>query len=193
MIIEIGDKLIASDVFERRFVCDLSACKGACCVVGDAGAPLEMEEVSMLESVYPKVKPYLTPQGVQAIEDSGVFYMDQDNDAVTTLMEGDACAFTVFNENGAAMCGIEKAYEEGVVKWKKPISCELFPIRVKKYEKFVALNFDEQKICQPACDCGSKLDVPVYKFLKKAITRAFGDEFYLDLEQAAEALNKKSH
>jgi hypothetical protein len=188
MIIEIGDKLVSSEVFTRKFVCDLTACKGACCIQGDAGAPLKMEEVSMLEAIYPKVESYLTPQGKLAIEEKGVFYFDQDNDPVTTLMEGGACAFTIFDEEGVAKCSIEKAYEDGVVKWKKPISCELFPIRVKKYPNFEALNFDEQKICKSACSCGEKLDVPVFRFLKKAIIRAYGEDFFHELEEADKLL-----
>lgn len=184
MILEIDGKLVSSEVFSRKFVCDLHACKGGCCVEGDAGAPLEMEEIPLLEAIYPKVKKYLTSQGVQAIEESGVFYVDTDNDPVTTLMDGGACAFTIFDQDGIAKCGIEKAYEDGVVKWKKPISCELFPIRVKKYTNFHALNFDEQKICKPACSCGEKLDVPVYKFLKKPLIRAYGEGFFQELEAA---------
>jgi hypothetical protein len=188
MIIEIGNKLVSTDLLEKRFVCDLNACKGACCVEGDAGAPLKMSEISMLESVLDDVKPYMTDEGLKAVEKSGVFYMDADNDPVTTLMEGGACAFTSFDADGTAKCGIEQAYYDKKVKWKKPLSCELFPIRVKEYTKFTAVNYEEIDICKPACACGDQLNVPVYRFLKTPIIRAFGEEFFNELVEAEKAL-----
>lgn len=188
MIIEIGNKLVSTDLLEKRFVCDLNACKGACCVEGDAGAPLKMSEISMLESILDDVKPYMTDEGLKAVEKSGVFYMDADNDPVTTLMEGGACAFTSFDADGTAKCGIEKAYYDKKVKWKKPLSCELFPIRVKEYTKFTAVNYEEIDICKPACACGDQLNVPVYRFLKTPIIRAFGEEFFNELVEAEKAL-----
>lgn len=184
MILEIGNKLVSTELLEKRFVCDLNACKGACCVEGDAGAPLKMAEISMLESILDDVKPYMTDEGLKAVEKTGVFYMDADNDAVTTLMEGGACAFTSFTADGTAKCGIELAYYDKKVKWKKPLSCELFPIRVKEYTKFTAVNYEEIDICKPACACGDQLNVPVYRFLKIPIIRAFGEEFFNELVEA---------
>ncbi len=188
MIIEIGNKLVSADLLEKRFVCDLNACKGACCVEGDAGAPLKMSEISMLESILDDVKPYMTDEGLKAVEKSGVFYMDADNDPVTTLMEGGACAFTSFDADGTAKCGIEQAYYDKKIKWKKPLSCELFPIRVKEYRKFTAVNYEEIDICKPACACGDQLNVPVYRFLKTPIIRAFGETFFNELVEAEKAL-----
>jgi hypothetical protein len=188
MIIEIGNKLVSADLLEKRFVCDLNACKGACCVEGDAGAPLKMSEISMLESILDDVKPYMTDEGLKAVKKSGVFYMDADNDPVTTLMEGGACAFTSFDADGTAKCGIERAYYDKKVKWKKPLSCELFPIRVKEYTKFTAVNYEEIDICKPACACGDQLNVSVYRFLKTPIIRAFGEAFFNELVEAEKAL-----
>lgn len=191
MIVEIGNKLVSASLLEKRFVCDLNACKGACCVEGDAGAPVTLAEISMLESILEKVKPYMTEKGIEAVENMGVFYMDEDNDPVTTLTEGGACAFTVFEEDGTAKCGIEKAYYDKEIKWKKPLSCELFPIRVKEYTQFTAVNFEEIDICKPACSCGEKLNIPVYKFLKAPIIRGFGEEFFNELVEAEKLLSNE--
>jgi hypothetical protein len=188
MIAEIGDKLVSTEIFTKKFVCDLNACKGACCVQGDAGAPLTDAEVSYLESQLELILPFLTLNGKKALKKSGVFYVDEDNDFVTTLMEGGACAFTVFDQNDNAQCGIEKAYEAEAITFKKPISCALFPIRVKKFKDFTALNYEEIPICRPACSCGDQLDIPVFRFLKEPITRAFGREFYQKLEETANVL-----
>lgn len=191
MIVEIGNKLVSASLLEKRFVCDLNACKGACCVEGDAGAPVTLAEISMLESILEKVKPYMTEKGIEAVEKTGVFYMDEDNDPVTTLMDGGACAFTVFEEDGTAKCGIEKAYYDKEIKWKKPLSCELFPIRVKEYTQFTAVNFEEIDICKPACSCGEKLNIPVYRFLKAPIIRGFGEEFFNELVEAEKLLSNE--
>ncbi|MDG0973984.1 MAG: DUF3109 family protein [Crocinitomicaceae bacterium] len=190
-MVEIGNKLVSASLLERRFVCDLNACKGACCVEGDAGAPVTLAEISMLESILEKVKPYMTEKGIEAVENTGVFYMDEDNDPVTTLMDGGACAFTVFEEDGTAKCGIEKAYYDKEIKWKKPLSCELFPIRVKEYTQFTAVNFEEIDICKPACSCGEKLNIPVYRFLKAPIIRGFGEEFFNELVEAEKLLSNE--
>jgi hypothetical protein len=189
MIIEIGDKLVSADIFSKKFVCDLQKCKGACCVVGDAGAPLEIEEIDILEDIFEEVKPYMTPEGIEAVEKNGVFYMDTDNDPVTTLVESGACAFATFTEDGTALCTIEQAYRDGKINWKKPISCALFPIRGKQYTKFEALNLEELDICKPACACGDALNVPVYRFLKEPIIRKYGVDFFEELTQVEKLLN----
>lgn len=192
MIIDLGDKLVSADVFQKKFVCDLTACKGACCVVGDAGAPLKLEEIDILEEVVDQVKPYMTEEGIAEVEKQGVFYMDVDNEPVTTLVEGGACAFATFDEKGTALCTIEQAYRDGKIDWKKPISCELFPIRVKEYEEFTALNYEEIDICKPACECGDKLDISIFQFLKPALTRAFGEEFYEELKLVDQEIKKQT-
>lgn len=181
MLVEVKDKVVSTEIFRRKFVCDLSACKGACCVEGDAGAPLKAEEVSIIEDHLEDIKPYMRAEGIKAVEEQGVFYMDQDNEPVTTLVNGGECAFVAFDDEGIAKCTIEQAYLEGKIGFKKPISCHLYPIRVKKYNDFEALAYDEWPICKPACECGEKLDVPVYKFLKEPLIRAYGQDFFEEL------------
>lgn len=190
MLIEVKDKVVSTQLFERKFVCDLNACKGACCIEGDAGAPLSFEEVSIIEEDLDAIKPYMRSEGIAAIDKQGVFYMDQDNEPVTTLINGAECAFVYFDENKTALCAIEKANREGKIKFKKPISCHLYPIRVKKFNDFTALSYNEWHICKPACECGDKLNISVFRFLKEPIVRAFGDEFYKELEIVDGELNK---
>jgi|TARA_B110000902_G_scaffold196564_1_gene222989 hypothetical protein len=182
MLVEIRDKVVSTQIFEKKFVCDLAACKGACCIEGDAGAPLTVEEVSILEDDLEAIKPYMREEGLKAIEEQGVFYMDQDNEPVTTLVNGAECAFVFFDEQGITKCSIEQANREGKTDFKKPISCHLYPIRVKEFDDFTALNFDKWDICSPACACGDELNVPVYKFLREPIIRAFGMPFFDELE-----------
>lgn len=189
-MIEIDNKLISFEVFERKFVCDLNACKGACCIEGDAGAPLTMEEVDIIEDELDKIKPFMRPEGIAAVDESGVFYMDQDNEPVTTLVNGKECAFVRFDDKGTALCSIEDAYNAGEIDFKKPISCHLYPIRVAKYRTFEAVNYNEWEICKPACSCGFKLNVPVYKFLKEPIIRKWGEEFFKQMDIAAGELEK---
>ncbi|MBI3509599.1 MAG: DUF3109 family protein [Bacteroidetes bacterium] len=191
-MIEIGRTLISDDVVEKKFVCDLHACKGACCVHGDSGAPLEKEETEILEKIYDKVKPYLTEKGIAAIEKQGTWLKDSDGDKVTPLVNGNKeCAYTVF-ENGMALCGIEMAWKDGKIKWQKPISCHLYPVRITAHKSFDAVNYEKWNICKPACACGEKLEVPVYKFVKTALVRKYGSEWFEQLEAAAEFVaNKK--
>lgn len=191
MLIEVKDKIVSTRIFEEKFVCDLNACKGACCVEGDAGAPLTFEEVSIMEEELEHVLPYMRKEGIDAVNEQGVFYMDQENVPVTTLVNGGECAFVFFDENGITKCAFEKAYKEGKTSFYKPISCHLYPIRIKQYNDYQALNYDEWPICKPACECGSKLDVKVFKFLKEPITRAFGEDFYQELEIVNEELEKQ--
>ena len=182
MLVEILDKVVSTQIFDRKFVCDLNACKGACCVQGDSGAPLTYEEVDQMEQDLDEYLPYMRPEGIAEVEKNGVFYIDQDNEPVTSLVNGAECAFVYFDGDGTAKCSVEKAYLEGKTKFKKPISCHLFPIRVKKFDSMTALNYSEWDICEPACACGDKLDVPVYKFLKEPLVRAFGQEFFDEIQ-----------
>lgn len=182
MLVEIDNKIVSTQIFDRKFVCDLNACKGACCVEGDAGAPLTFEEVSILEDELDVIKPYMRAEGIQAVDKGGVFYMDQDNEPVTTLVNGKECAFVYFDEQGITKCAIEKANKEGKLDFKKPISCHLYPIRTKKFKEFEALNYDQWAICSPACACGEKLDVPVFRFLKEPLIRKYGEAFFTELE-----------
>lgn len=191
MLLEIQDKVVSIDLFEKKFVCDLTACKGACCIEGDAGAPLTFEEVSIMEDDLEKIKPFMRPEGIAAVEETGVFYMDWDNEPVSTLVNEKECAFVTFDDKGTALCAIEQAHKAGKTEFKKPISCHLYPIRVKKYNEFTALNYNEWNICKSACDCGDKLDVKVYKFLKEPIVRAFGEEFFNELETVDKEIEKQ--
>ncbi len=180
-MIEIGDKVITLDLITEKFVCDLDKCNGVCCVYGESGAPLEPEEVDVLEKEYKNIAPYLTKDGNRAIEKLGTWVIDADNETVTPLIEGRECAYAVF-EGAIAKCGIEKAFEAGATTFIKPISCHIYPIRVKKYNDFTALNYDRWKICDSARSCGEKKDVPVYRFLREPIIRKYGEEFYQKLE-----------
>jgi len=182
-MIDIDGKIISREVFSQKFVCDLSACKGACCVEGDSGAPLDKEESVLLSQNIEKIKPFISNKGIEAIENQGASVVDPyDNELVTPLIDGNECAYTVFDENGTAKCGIENAYKSGAIGFNKPISCHLYPIRLNKYQNFVAVNYHKWPICKPAIDCGVKLNVKVYKFLKEPIIRKFGDDFYNKLQ-----------
>lgn len=189
-MIEIGDKLISLDVFEKRFVCDLSACKGACCVEGDNGAPLEEEEIGIIEDNLEAIKPYMRQEGLDAVAKTGVFYMDEDNEPVTTLVNDRECAFVFFDENNITKCSIEQAHNKGEINFKKPISCHLYPIRVSKLRNYLAVNYSHWSICNDACKLGEELNVKTFKFLKEPIIRKWGEEFYKEMELMDEALEK---
>lgn len=182
-MIELGNKLLSLDLFEKKFVCNLNACKGACCIEGDAGAPLELEEIDILEESLDVIKPYMREEGIDIIEKQGVFYMDDDNEPVTSLVKNGACAFVYFDKNNSTKCSIEKAHSEGKLNFKKPISCHLYPVRVTKLRNYEAVNFNHWDICSDACTLGSELNVKVYKFLKEPITRKWGEEFFTELIQ----------
>ncbi|WP_291908185.1 DUF3109 family protein [Chitinophaga sp. CB10] len=185
-MIIIDDKYISDEVIEEQFVCNLSACKGACCVAGDCGAPLDKTEVKTLKKIYPKIKSYLRPEGIREIEHTGTNTVDKEYGYVTPIINGGICAYASIDEHGHVGCAIEKAYNDGVVDWKKPISCHLYPIRVTKYESFEAVNYDRWDICKPACKNGKALQVPVYRFLKDALIRKYGTEFYEVLDNIAQ-------
>lgn len=192
MLIEIHDKIISTQIFDRKFVCDLNTCKGACCIKGDAGAPLDEEEANILEENIDKIKPFMRKEGIEEVDKTGVFYIDQENDMATTLVNEQECAFVFFDEKGITKCAIEKAQSEGAIDFKKPLSCHLYPIRVKKFNDFTALNYNHWDICEPACSCGDKFNVPVYKFLREPLIRAFGDSFYEELEIINSELSKNN-
>lgn len=188
-MIDIDNKLLSTDLFKKEFVCNLGACKGACCVEGNAGAPVAEDEVAILELIYPKVKPYLTVKGIREIEKEGTS-VDGIGEKETPIVNGKECAYTIFEKDGTAKCGIEQAYNDGVINWKKPISCHLYPIRIAKYTDFEALNYDRWSICSAACALGEELKVPVYKFLKEPLIRKYGSEFYDKVEIAADLIEK---
>ena len=182
---QLGKTIVSEDIIEKEFVCNLGACKGACCIEGDAGAPVTKEEVDILKDIYPKVKPYLRPEGIKVIEELGTHIMTDLSELETPLVNGKECAYVTISENGTAGCGIEDAYNDGKIGFKKPISCHLYPVRVQDYSEFAAVNYHKWPICNDACTLGKELKVPVYKFVKEALIRKFGENWYLELEKIA--------
>ncbi len=182
-MIRIGDKVVSQDVFDVKFACDLGACKGACCVKGDSGAPLEEEECKILDEIYPEVAPYLTEARRETIAAEGTWILGKEG-YETPLLEGKECVYVVFN-NGVALCGIEQAYRDGKIKFQKPVSCHLYPIRVNRMGSINvdALNYDQWSICNAACHKGERLGLPVFRFLKAPLIRKYGTRFYDELEE----------
>lgn len=183
---QLGKTIVSENIIEKDFVCNLSACKGACCIDGDAGAPLDPEEVKILNDIYPKVKPFLRKEGIAAIEAQGTHITSDFGDYETPLIDGADCAYVIFDDKKTALCGIEEAYNQGEISWKKPVSCHLYPIRIKEYSEFSAVNYENWEICDDACTLGKELQVPVYKFVKEALIRKFGEDWYAELEKVAE-------
>lgn len=190
-MIAIDDKIVSLDVVEAQFVCNLSACKGACCVEGDIGAPLEREEEIILKDILETVKPYLSPEGLNAIAEQGYMVTNPRGGQSTPLVNGRACAYVLFDDNGITKCAIEKAYEDGAISFQKPVSCHLYPVRISKYDSFEAVNYFKWDICSPACALGKELQVPVYKFVKTALIRKYGQDFYDQLDAAAQYCNNQ--
>lgn len=187
-MIIIDNTIVSEKIIEKQFVCDLSKCKGACCVEGDSGAPLELDELPILDEIYPLVKPYLAQQNIEAIEKLGLYALDTDGDMCTTTIGNRECVFAIYDANGILGCGIEKAHNDGKINFKKPISCHLYPIRITKTIEKQLVNYSQWEVCNPACDLGQKLKVPTYKFLKEPLIRKFGEEWYEVLEQYASTL-----
>ncbi|MFN3939207.1 MAG: DUF3109 family protein [Chitinophagales bacterium] len=180
-MIIIDEILISDDILDHAFVCNLDACKGACCVEGDEGAILEETEIEILEKVYPAVEAYLTAEGKEAIEKQGFFITNKEGALKTPLINNGPCAY-IYYDNKIALCGIEKAYREGKINWQKPVSCHLYPIRIENVGGHDALNYERWNICNPACINGKKLKVPVFRFVKDALIRKYGEDFYNALE-----------
>jgi hypothetical protein len=192
-MIAIDNKLVSDSIAEAQFVCDLNKCKGACCEDGDAGAPLETDELNKLLEFYEIVKPYMTAEGIKEVEKQGKYLYDREFGWVTPTIEGQICAYGFRDESGIIKCAIEKAYLDGKTDWKKPISCHLFPIRITKSREDPDLEYVNYEprtdICRAACSLGKKLKVPVYIFLKDSIIRKYGEEFYETLAATAEHMN----
>jgi len=187
-MIIVQDILVSDDVIEKQFLCNLKSCKGACCWEGDWGAPLAEEEKAILDEIYPKIKSYLTEEGREVIEKQGAYvYNEEPAEFGTSLITNKACAFMTKDELGIAHCGIEQAHNDGIIDFKKPISCHLYPLRVSRDERigFEALNYDSWDICNAACSLGKKEQLPVYIFVQDAIKRKYGDDFYDELHAAA--------
>jgi hypothetical protein len=192
-LIAIDNKLVSDALVEEQFICDLKKCKGGCCVDGDAGAPLEVEEKEMLAAVYESVKPYLPVSHIKEIEKQGLYVYDREFGWVTPAINGGICVYAIKDNDGIVKCGIEKAYYDGKFKgeaagWKKPISCHLFPVRIKKSEdgETEYVNYEPREdICKPGCKLGKKMKLPVYQFLKEPLIRKYGEEFYEALDAVA--------
>ena len=179
-MIIVGNCIVSEDIAERRFGCDLSRCKGECCVEGDCGAPLEPAEVATLQRVLPEVEPYMTDAGREAVRQQGVSALDNEGEPCTPLIDGRECAYVAWDGDGTAYCAIEQAYRDGRIDWMKPISCHLYPIRVEEYGEFTALNYHQWEVCrQPRCTqgCGQ----PLYQYLKEPLIRRFGEAWYREL------------
>ncbi len=187
-MIQIGDKIVSSELFEAEFICHLEKCHGSCCVIGDAGAPLAEGEEKILDREYENLRDYITPKGQEAIEEQGKWVVDHDGEKVTPLIGGNECAYTYFVDR-IAYCGIEKAWHEGKTTFRKPVSCHLYPIRVSRIGKYTALNYNKWGICQPARILGRDKHVPVFRFLQEAIVRVYGEDFYHELEEVYQELH----
>jgi hypothetical protein len=185
-MIVIDNTCISDDIADKMFVCDLQKCKGACCVEGDLGAPLEEDELPILEQIYEEVKPYLSAKGRKAIEEQGFYIKDFEGDYSTPTINDRECAYAIYDRKGILKCGIEQAYLDGKITYKKPISCHLYPIRITKYEEYHAINYDRWQICHAACKHGQKLGVPLYKFLKEPLIRQYGESWYQELVKLIE-------
>lgn len=186
-MLSIGSTLVSLDLVERFFVCDLDSCLGACCIEGDAGAPLAPGEEKKLKAALPEVEEYLLPQARQVIAEEGVAYIDQEGDQVTTLVGGRDCVFSCYAEGGKCLCALEKAFREGKMKDNvKPISCYLYPVRLKEYDGFTAVNLHRWKICKCAETLGRAKGVRAYEFLREPLVRRFGQAWYDELKITAE-------
>jgi hypothetical protein len=184
-MIIVGNALVSEDILEKKFACQIDKCKGECCIQGDAGAPLLKDEVDIILDIYDKIEPYISAEGIAEIKENGFVTRDTDGDLVTVCRSSGECVFVVYESNGIASCAIEKAHTAGDIDFKKPISCHLYPIRTKKYGSYIAMNYHHWDICNDACKAGSEMNVPVYEFLREAIIRKMGEEWYKELSEIA--------
>ena len=180
-MIQIGDKLISRDLFDNHFICHLEKCEGNCCIFGDSGAPLEKEEAELLNKHLESIKPFMRKEGLREVNEQGSWVVDRDGDQVTPLVGREECAYVIF-EDGIARCAIERAFEAKSITFQKPVSCHLYPIRVSRLKDVMALNYHQWSICEPARILGRNEGVPVFRFLKEAISRVYGASFYREME-----------
>jgi hypothetical protein len=183
-MLQIDDTIVSLALIEKEFSCDLKACKGNCCRYGDTGAPLTPEEAATIKRILPALRPYLRPEGIRAIEMLGTSIRDIEGEDVTPLINNEECAYTVM-DGEIFRCGIEMAFNAGAVDFRKPLSCHLFPVRVKQYRDFRAVNYEEWSICRPGAAAGTRQGIKLYAFLREPLTRAFGEEWYDKLHWSA--------
>ncbi|MHC1733466.1 MAG: DUF3109 family protein [Bacteroidales bacterium] len=188
-MLQIDDTIVSLALIEKKFSCDLAACKGSCCRYGDTGAPLTALEAAELERIRPELLPFLRPEGIRAIEKLGTSVTDIEGELVTPLIRNEECAYTIM-EDDVYKCGIETAFNVGAVNFRKPLSCHLFPVRVKQYSSFRAVNYEEWSICKPGVACGVKQNSELFRYLREPLLRAFGEEWYDKLQWAAGEYNK---
>ena len=192
-MIAIDHVLLSDDIIDAQFVCDLERCKGGCCVDGDCGAPLSEEEAKIIAEILPKVKPYLPAEYIAQIERQGTHVMDDEHGMVTPTIDGGICVYAYTDTLGIVKCGIEAAYRDGLIDFKKPISCHLYPIRIDTSAEYELVNYEPRKtLCRPACKLGKKLQVPVYQFLKEPLIRKYGEPFYEALDALAQHKKQNS-
>ena len=187
-ILEVGGVLISSEILTEKFCCDYEKCKGFCCVEGDAGAPVTLDEIAAIEEVLDDVWSDLSASAQSVIDRQGVAYSDQDGDMVTSIVRGKDCVFTCYDGDNC-LCALERAYRNGKTQFCKPISCALYPIREKRFEgELVGLNYNRWDVCKDAVKKGEALGLPVYRFLREPLTRRFGEAWYQELCEVAEQL-----
>ena len=192
IMLQVGSALVSLDVIERFFICDLEKCLGACCIEGDAGAPVSEEECRKLKEILPVIWDDLLPEAKAVIERQGVAYVDEEGDLVTSIVNGKDCVFTCYGKNGMCQCAVEKAFREGKIDFYKPVSCHLYPIRVGNYGVYKAVNYNRWDVCKAAVLLGRKENLPVYRFLKEPLIRKFGEDWYAELELVAEEMKKQN-
>ncbi len=179
-MILIDDTLLSTELFDRKFCCDLKACKGACCVEGESGAPLEPEELAEVEAAFPIIKKRLKPDSLAVIEREGLHVVDADGDHVTPIVKGKECVYATFDDDGTAKCAFEQAHQAGEIEWQKPISCHLYPIRLTPLKDLTAVNYHQWPICGGAVSCGIGLNLSVLQFCKSSLTRRFGEAWFAE-------------
>ncbi|MBR6285704.1 MAG: DUF3109 family protein [Bacteroidaceae bacterium] len=185
---QVGDVIVSGDIITEKFCCDLDACKGQCCIDGDAGAPVSLDEVEKLEECMEAAWDDMSQQAQEVVAEQGVVYTDRDGDLVTSIVDNRNCVFTYYDDKGCCLCALEKAFREGRTKWCKPASCYLYPIRVAKVGGLDALNYHRWSVCKAAVRKGEELNLPVYKFLRGPLIAAYGEEWYAELEEVAAQL-----
>ncbi|MBS1559107.1 MAG: DUF3109 family protein [Bacteroidetes bacterium] len=185
-MINVGGILVSDDIANVEFVCHLEKCKGACCVEGELGAPLEEGELEVMKTIQDAVKPYLTPEGLKNIKKQGPYILDEDGDFSTPTIGGKECAYAHYDQQGILKCGIEQAYLDGKISFRKPISCHLYPIRIIRKKNLEAVNYHEWSICSDACQLGKSLQIPLYQFLKEPLIRKYGQAWYNELVRLVE-------
>ena len=189
-MVEIGKAIVSLDLFREYFTCDLEQCKGACCIEGDSGAPLAPGEPELLEQDYPRYRDFLPPDHRNVIENKGFSLVDSDGDVVTPLVLDRQFAYSYNDDQGILKCAVEKAWNEGYLNFRKPLSCHLFPVRITAYRHFDAVNYQKIEICRPGRECGKKIRMPLWRFLQVPLTRKYGEEWFAELQIAADQINR---